>query len=109
MPSVLRVFGLQASGTLGATNRNLANSLSGDFQGLPTIVLQIAMSKSGSCLRQSRNKHFICTGRKLNARLKGCGLYGLTSFGKNLTCGADLGGGSALSGFQWNKNDESEG
>jgi hypothetical protein len=53
------------------------------------------MSKSGSCLRQSRNKHFISTWRKLNARLKGCEVYGLTSFGKNMICDADLGGGSA--------------
>jgi hypothetical protein len=45
MPSVLRVLGLPAPGTLGATNRNLENSFSDDFQGLLTIVLQILCPK----------------------------------------------------------------
>ena len=99
MPSVLRVFDLPASATLGATNRNLENSLSDDFQGLPTIVLQILCPEVVRALRQSRNKHFICTGCKPNARLKGCGMYGLTSFGKNLICDADLGGGSVTEWF----------
>ncbi len=57
------------------------------------------MSKRGSRLEQSAKKQFISTGCKLNARLKGCGVHVLNSFGKHLNCDADLGGGSATEWF----------